>query len=89
MKLLDELPTLLILVLVAFLAFIGYQVYSDYQQNKDKSAPGTLPGSAPAPSFGSYIEDSLFSIGQSSQDLSTAQSTFWGDPIGTIKALFQ
>jgi uncharacterized membrane protein YebE (DUF533 family) len=88
MKLLNALPMIVILGLVAFLSYIGYEIFQDYQQNKDKNAPGTLPGSAPAGSFGSYIDDSLGSIGQSSQDLATAQQTFFTHPIDVLTSIF-
>jgi hypothetical protein len=88
LKFFDTLPLIVVLALLAVLGFFGYKIYDDYQQNKDSNAPGTTPGSASAGSFGSYVDDSLFSIGQSSQDLATAQITFGTHPIDTLKSIF-
>jgi hypothetical protein len=87
MKLLDSLPLIVILVLLSVLGYFGYTVYQDYQENKDKSAPGTTPGSAPAANFGSYVDDSLFSIGQSPIDLAAAQQQTFVHPYCTLKSI--
>ena len=91
MKLFDAIPTIIILGIVAFLAWIGYQVYEDYAgQSTDPNVPGvggSLGVDKPA-SFGAFVDDSLFSIGSSSQDLSTAQSTFFTHPIDTLGSIF-
>lgn len=81
MKFVDYLPLIVILALLSVLGYFGYTVYQDYQDNKDKNAPGTTPGSAPAANFGSYVDDALFSIGQSPQDLATAQQTVAAHPL--------
>jgi hypothetical protein len=87
MKFFDYLPIIIILVLVSVLGYFGYKVYSDYEDNKDKAAPGTTPGSASAGSFGAYIDDSLFSIGTSSQDVATAQTQVGTNPVGSVESI--
>lgn len=87
MKFLDYLPLIVILALLSVLGYFGYSFYQDYQENKDKPAPGTTPGSAPAANFGSYVDDALFSIGQSPEDLATAQQQTLIHPIGTVQSI--
>lgn len=91
MKFLDALPTIVILALVAFLSWIGYEVYSDYKANAsdpNAAGPGGALGAQKPSSFGSFVLDSGASIGQSSQSFSNALDETVTDPVGTFKSIF-
>lgn len=87
MKFIDSLPLIVILALLAVLAYFGFEVYSDYQNQSGQAAPGTGGQGAPAANFGSWVDDQLFSIGQSPQDLATAQQETFAHPIDTFKSI--
>jgi uncharacterized membrane protein YebE (DUF533 family) len=91
LKIIDAIPTIIILGLIAFLGWLGYSAYNAYQENaNDPNAPGPggSTGAQKPASFGSFVDDSLFSIGQSSQSLSNAQVETFTHPLGTLQSIF-
>jgi hypothetical protein len=88
---LDDITTLGVVAVIGLVAWFGYSIYEDYKTNANDlnaAGPGGSLGADKPASFGSFVDDSLFSIGQSPQDLSTAQSTFFSDPFGTFGSIF-